>query len=186
VIKHATASVHLFHHDARHGWRTGLVKHPIFGRWLQPGGHVEADENPQQAALREAAEETGLASIQLLQLHRPLPVTQLNGGIDVALPLWIVEHPIERDNHLNEPHIHIDHKYAAVAQDARPVRQPDHPFGWFDRESLSDPLVFDDVRERSLLLMDVLTSRYSGELQENDQHQLSTMVARPPVREQHR
>lgn len=37
-----------------------LHKHKKLGIWLPPGGHVELDEDPNQAALREAKEETGL------------------------------------------------------------------------------------------------------------------------------
>ncbi|MGH3820933.1 MAG: NUDIX domain-containing protein, partial [Pseudonocardiaceae bacterium] len=31
-------------------------------RWMLPGGHVEPDENPAEAALREVTEETGLTA----------------------------------------------------------------------------------------------------------------------------
>ncbi len=34
-----------------------LHKHKKLGIWLQPGGHIELDEDPNEAALREAKEE---------------------------------------------------------------------------------------------------------------------------------
>lgn len=37
-----------------------LVKYRKAGKWLQPGGHVEPNEDPEEAALRETFEETGL------------------------------------------------------------------------------------------------------------------------------
>lgn len=37
-----------------------LLRHKRLGLWLQPGGHVDADEAPWDAAVREAREETGL------------------------------------------------------------------------------------------------------------------------------
>lgn len=37
-----------------------LHKHKKLGIWLPPGGHIELDEDPNEAALREAKEETGL------------------------------------------------------------------------------------------------------------------------------
>jgi 8-oxo-dGTP pyrophosphatase MutT (NUDIX family) len=40
--------------------RVLLHRHKRLGRWLQPGGHLEAGETPWQAAVRETREETGL------------------------------------------------------------------------------------------------------------------------------
>lgn len=37
-----------------------LHRHRRLGLWLQPGGHLEPGETPWDAAMREAAEETGL------------------------------------------------------------------------------------------------------------------------------
>ena len=42
-----------------------LVKHKKYGRWVQPGGHIEHNEFPEEAAIRETFEETGL-KIKLL------------------------------------------------------------------------------------------------------------------------
>ena len=47
-----------------------LTHHAKLNKWLQPGGHADGDENIFQVALREAEEETGLKSLQLLN---PLP-----------------------------------------------------------------------------------------------------------------
>src|SRR5918997_3125572 len=37
-----------------------LHRHRKLGMWLPPGGHIERDELPDDAALREVFEETGL------------------------------------------------------------------------------------------------------------------------------
>lgn len=37
-----------------------LLRHKRLGIWLQPGGHIDGNEWPFEAAVREAAEETGL------------------------------------------------------------------------------------------------------------------------------
>lgn len=37
-----------------------LMKHSKLGKWLQPGGHIEEDETPDETARRETLEETGV------------------------------------------------------------------------------------------------------------------------------
>ena len=59
-----------------------LILHPKLGRWLQPGGHVEAlDTDLLAAARREVEEEVGLAQLPLacegifdLDVHRIPPL----------------------------------------------------------------------------------------------------------------
>lgn len=156
MIKHATASAYVFHHDERLGWRTGLIEHPLLGRWMQAGGHVEADENPEEAALREVAEETGLAGFRLW--HPNSPLRSATSDLEVAMPCWIMEHRIERDNHLNHPHIHIDYKYLVMTEDDSPVTTPAHPFQWWSRSQIDDLSTFEDIRENLRLLFDLLGS----------------------------
>jgi len=43
-----------------HDSRVLLIHHRKLDRWLPLGGHIELDEDPEQAALREAKEESGL------------------------------------------------------------------------------------------------------------------------------
>lgn len=59
-----------------------LIQHPKLGRWLQPGGHVEAaDADVLAAARREVLEEVGLSELSLeddgifdLDVHRIPPL----------------------------------------------------------------------------------------------------------------
>lgn len=55
-IRHFTASAVVL--DDRD--RVLLVHHNKVGRWLYPGGHIDPDEDPAQAAQREVLEETGV------------------------------------------------------------------------------------------------------------------------------
>ncbi len=61
-----------------------LHRHRKLGMWLPPGGHIERDELPDEAAVREVMEETGVR-VELggerrddiadpVQLHRPAGV----------------------------------------------------------------------------------------------------------------
>jgi 8-oxo-dGTP pyrophosphatase MutT (NUDIX family) len=47
-----------------------LVHHRKLDKWLPLGGHIELDEDPEQAALREAKEESGL-EVELLGERPP-------------------------------------------------------------------------------------------------------------------
>ena len=47
-----------------------LVHHKKFNKWVQPGGHIEDNETPEEAALREVYEETGV-KVQLLGRRFP-------------------------------------------------------------------------------------------------------------------
>src|ERR671938_1256409 len=43
-----------------HEQRTLLLHHRKLGMWLPPGGHIDPHELPDQAAIREVREESGL------------------------------------------------------------------------------------------------------------------------------
>jgi len=59
---HFTASCYIVDGEGR----LLLHHHRRLDRWLQMGGHVEADELPHDAALREGAEESGLNDLAIL------------------------------------------------------------------------------------------------------------------------
>jgi len=53
-----------------HAGRVLVIHHRKLDRWLPLGGHIELDEDPEQAALREAKEESGL-DVELLGERPP-------------------------------------------------------------------------------------------------------------------
>ncbi len=60
---HITASAWVLNAARTHAL---LLHHAKLDCWVQPGGHVDDDDaSPQAGALREAREETGLASLEL-------------------------------------------------------------------------------------------------------------------------
>lgn len=60
---HITCSSWVLDYERTHAL---LVYHRHLNRWIQPGGHIEPYETPQQGALREAMEESGISGLKLL------------------------------------------------------------------------------------------------------------------------
>lgn len=81
-----------------------FIFHKQLNRWLPIGGHIELDENPEQAALREAKEESGL-EVELVGL-RP-PIEKEEGFTPLLAPAYLDIHLIK------EPHWHIGMVYFA-------------------------------------------------------------------------
>lgn len=155
MIKHATASTFVFHQFPDR-WRLGLVAQPRLGRHMIVGGHVELDETQAEAALREAVEESGL-QVRLLACPTPtLPAGYPHER--VAAPWWITEVLVPADNHLAEPHVHVDHQYVAIADSPTAVSEPVHPFAWFAEDELDGLPMFEDTQLLARSLFPVIGS----------------------------
>jgi 8-oxo-dGTP pyrophosphatase MutT (NUDIX family) len=91
-----------------------LHRHRVLGLWLQPGGHLDPGEAPAAAALREAAEETGLVAAHAGPDGRPRMVHLYVG-------------PGGRD------HTHLDLRYLLMAgpDDPRPPPGESQDVAWF-------------------------------------------------------
>ena len=80
-----------------------LIHHRKLNKWLPLGGHVELDEDPEQAALREAKEESGLE----VELLGDRPPTTESGTRALIAPRFLDIHRI------TETHEHIGMFYWA-------------------------------------------------------------------------
>ncbi len=87
-------------------------KHRKLGRYLQFGGHVEQNENPWQAVLRELLEESGYEADQLKLLQPPYDyLSQLNTVNLHPHPICISTYPAAKG------HKHTDICFAFVASE---------------------------------------------------------------------
>jgi 8-oxo-dGTP pyrophosphatase MutT (NUDIX family) len=147
VLKHATSSVFLFAQAEPGDWRLGLIHHPRLLRWMLPGGHVEADENPAEAALREVAEETGHRARLISPPGVGMPHT--GTGRSVAVPLWIAEYQVPDETRHPHPHIHVDYLYLAIPAGPQPEHVAELSFAWYAQASLDELDLFSDTRARA-------------------------------------
>jgi 8-oxo-dGTP pyrophosphatase MutT (NUDIX family) len=93
-----------------HDRRILLVHHRKLDKWLPLGGHIELDEDPEQAALREAKEESGL-DVELLGERPP---TTGPGTRALIAPRFLDIHRI------NDTHEHIGLIYWARPKNGGP------------------------------------------------------------------
>ena len=116
-----------------------LVKHKKNRRWTQPGGHMEQNETPEETALREVYEETGLR-VRLLGERFPRED-------DFIRPLGIQRNRKTTDD--GETHMHIDIIYAAVPNDDSDVTinaSENDDVAWFSRQELEYIDCFPDIK----------------------------------------
>jgi len=107
------------------GGATLLHWHPKLSLWLPTGGHIDPDEDPVQAVVREAYEETGIRC-EVLPHEPPLP---FHNVAQLPSPLKIIVAHVPANG--GEPaHQHIDLSYALrpIARAEREAPARDHGF----------------------------------------------------------
>lgn len=108
--RHFTASACVFNDDGA----MLLVHHRKLDLWLYPGGHIENDEAPDEAAKREVFEETG---IEVAIIAEPLPTY---ANVSALFPPWRILEGATEDKRIG-PHHHIDFIYVARVVDRSTV-----------------------------------------------------------------
>jgi 8-oxo-dGTP pyrophosphatase MutT (NUDIX family) len=106
---------------------TVLHRHKRLGIWMQAGGHIDAGEGPEDAALREATEELGLA------------VAHPTAG---PLLLHVDVHEAALG------HMHLDLRYLLLGADTDPMPPPGESpdarwCSWEEAEQMADPALID-------------------------------------------
>jgi len=123
-----------------HEHRLLLIHHRALNKWLPLGGHIELDEDPEQAALREALEESGL-EVELLG-ERP-PTTE-PGTRALIAPRFLDIHRI------TDQHEHIGIIYWARPKGGTVAlaAAEHHDIRWCSSEDLEDlqPSMSDAVK----------------------------------------
>lgn len=113
-----------------------LIRHKKLQKWLPPGGHIEANERPDVAALREVKEETG---IDVLLEGEKFP-----RDTDCVRPYGIQMNVIKAG----------EHEHMDIIFKARPVKnvklilneEETEGINWFSIDEILDP-TFDSFEE---------------------------------------
>ena len=133
ITRHFTATTFVVFQN-----KTLLHLHRSLKMWLPPGGHIDRDELPHEAALREVKEETGL-SVSLI--HKE-PTIHSQNAKEIPGPRHLLL------ENINPFHQHIDMIYYAKADsfDARPDEGESIELRWFTAEGLNGDNIEDDIR----------------------------------------
>lgn len=121
--------------------KTLLIRHKKLGMWLPPGGHIDENELPDEAVVREILEETGLDA-EIVSERR---TEECERGVTY---LHVPNH-VQLEDIPNHPQ-HIDLIYFCRAKsEAAPVISERETEGarWFSIEDLRSPGVREEVRQ---------------------------------------
>jgi 8-oxo-dGTP diphosphatase len=111
-----------------------LIDHKKLHMWLPIGGHIELNEDPEEALLREIKEECGLE----VEIFGKKPDIKSSGWISFK-PLY---NPIFLDVHnISETHKHVALSYFAKAKSENFVlnKEEHNNIKWFSAEELENP-----------------------------------------------
>lgn len=134
MIRHFTATAFVVD-----GSRTLLHWHKRLQQWMPPGGHIEPNEDPVQAVLREVHEETGLVA-EVIQANAPLAFDYPE---QLPTPYTILVEDIPGPD---APHEHIDMIYFCRALDGATHEPRDDPtLRWVGEAELRANVALDVV-----------------------------------------
>ena len=108
-----------------------IRKHDKYDKWLSVGGHIELDEDPNQAAVREVKEEAGL-DVKLIG-EIPIFQNENNSYKELLPPRFMNIHDI------NQTHKHISFIYFARSNSDQVVdegREQSKGYKWFSKDDL--------------------------------------------------
>lgn len=127
-------------------WRGGVLlhRHRKLGRWFPPGGHIEPNEVPDEAAVREVFEESGVR-VALLG-ERALPLRE---------PRQLVRPRGVQLETIAPGHEHIDLIYFAKPLNdyGGLLLEADATLGWYDPDALAGLELTDEIRHWATLAL---------------------------------
>lgn len=134
--KHFCVTVYIFNPISK---KFLFIKHKKLLKWLLPGGHIDPNENPEDAAIREVKEETGL-DVKLVGERFPTEK-------DLIKPYALQKNTIKENEHE-----HYDLIYLAYSNNEDVILNDVETdgIGWFSIEEIRSE-DFDTFEDKKIL-----------------------------------
>lgn len=132
--------------------RVLLRMHDKYNIWLSIGGHIELDEDPNQAAVREVREEVGLEANLFTHMNTPHFVE--DGYQELIPPIFLNRHRI------NPTHEHVTYTYFATTNsDKVTPENAEDEWHWFTKAELeaAGSNIKDSIRHYALTALETLS-----------------------------
>lgn len=115
-----------------------LMYNRKLNKWLQPGGHIEGKETPEETAMRETFEETGIK-------------------IKIIGPTFDNKkfQPVATERYVNKVGDMIDIQFIATPETKELMNNEDNKTMWFSIENLEkEPNISDEIKNKVKILFE--------------------------------
>ena len=136
-MKHFTSTTYLFTADFT---KTLFLYHKKLNSWLPPGGNIEENESPEEAARREIMEEIGAVDPHFV-------LNSKYGRVDQRSEYMMLPHHLILEE-IEEDHFHMDFIFYAIIDDEEIVSPEGMRLKWFTyQDLLTEKNIFENVKE---------------------------------------
>lgn len=134
--------------------RVLLRMHDKYKMWLSVGGHIELDEDPEEAALREVKEETGLD----IELYGEKPDYKDADYLALKTPQFVGKHFVS-DKHQHVTFVYFAKAFTNQTSDSVLDHEKGVEMRWVNKEELEAMSLKNNVKFYALKALELLQEK---------------------------